>query len=109
VLVVVNGKTVFERYANGGAPDKPNGLASGTKSLVGVAAVAAVEDGLIRLDDRACHSLTEWRDDPVKSQITYRQLLTLTSGLTPGERGEGGRSPAWKTDYEQSSGIVRGR
>jgi CubicO group peptidase (beta-lactamase class C family) len=75
---------------------RANGLASGTKSFVGVTAVAAVEDGLIRLDDRACESLTEWKNNRVKSQITYRQLLTLTSGLTPGERGEGGRNPAWK-------------
>jgi CubicO group peptidase (beta-lactamase class C family) len=65
-------------------------------TAAGVLAAAAVEDGLIRWDDKACESLTEWRSDPIKSQITYRRLLTLTSGLTPGERGEGGRNPAWK-------------
>jgi len=96
VLVMLEGTIIFEGYGNGGGQDRRQTLASGTKSFVGVAAVAAVEDGLIRLDDRACESLTEWKNDPVKSQITYRQLLTLTSGLTPGERGEGGRNPAWK-------------
>ncbi|HUT93048.1 MAG TPA: serine hydrolase [Thermoguttaceae bacterium] len=96
VLVMVDGEIVFERYANGGGKEKAHGLASGTKSFVGVLAVAAVEDGLLRLDDPACESLTEWKGDPLKSQITYRQLLTLTSGLMPGERGEGGRNPAWK-------------
>ncbi|MCA9258170.1 MAG: serine hydrolase, partial [Planctomycetales bacterium] len=96
VLVMVDGKIVFERYGKDGGTDKRHGLASGTKSFVGVAAVAAVEDGLIRLDDKVCESLTEWNDDPLKSQITYRQLLTLTSGLTGGERGAAVRSPGWK-------------
>ena len=96
VLVLLDGQIVFERYADGGGKEKANGLASGTKSFVGVAAMAAVEDGLIRLEDPVSGSLAEWRDDPVKSRITYRQLLTLTSGLTPGERGEVGRNPAWK-------------
>ena len=71
-------------------------LASGSKSLVGVAGVAAVQDGLIRLDDAASESITEWKDDPTKSRITYRQLLTLTSGLTPGERGTRRKPPPWK-------------
>jgi CubicO group peptidase (beta-lactamase class C family) len=96
MVVLLDGKIVFESYANGGAKDRAQMLASGTKSFVGVAAVAAVEDGIIKLDDPACESLTEWKTDPVKSQITYRQLLTLTSGLTPGERGSAIRSPGWK-------------
>jgi CubicO group peptidase (beta-lactamase class C family) len=96
MVVMWDGKIVFESYANGGGKDRLQALASGTKSFVGVVAVAAVEDGLIRLDDRACESLTEWKTDPLKSQITYRQLLTLTSGLTAGERGSAIRSPGWK-------------
>lgn len=95
-LIMVGGKVAFEQYGNGGGADWRHGLASGTKSFVGVAAMAAVEDGLIRLDDKASGSLTEWKDDPLKSQITYRQLLTLTSGLTAGERGAAVRSPGWK-------------
>ena len=76
-------------------------LASGSKSFVGVAAVAAVQDGLLRLDDPASGSITEWKDDPAKSAITYRQLLTLTSGLTPGERGYAVKGPAWKVIAEK--------
>jgi CubicO group peptidase (beta-lactamase class C family) len=96
MVVMLDGKIVFEGYGNGGSKDRTQTLASGTKSFVGVAAAAAVEDGVITLDAPVCESLTEWKDDPLKSRITYRQLLTLTSGLTPGERGEGGRNPAWK-------------
>ncbi|MCX7886593.1 MAG: serine hydrolase, partial [Verrucomicrobiae bacterium] len=69
---------------------------SGTKSFVGVVAAAAVDDGLILFDDKASESLTEWKGEPLKSQITYRHLLTLTSGLMPGERGSAVGSPGWK-------------
>jgi CubicO group peptidase (beta-lactamase class C family) len=109
MLVMCDGKIIFERYGNGGGAERRQTLASGTKSFVGVAAVAAVEDGLIRLDDPACESLTEWKSDPLKSQITYRQLLTLTSGLTPGERGEGGRNPAWKEVFTKPMSGKPGR
>lgn len=95
-LVMVDGKVVFEHYDNGGAADKVQMLASGSKSFVGVAAVAAVQDKIIRLDDPVCEALTEWENDMDKSKITYRQLLTMTSGLTPGERGSAVHAPAWK-------------
>lgn len=96
MLVLFNGEIVFEAYANGGGEDRAQTLASGTKSFVGVVAMAAVEDGLIRLDDKACESLTEWQADPLKSRITYRQLLTMTSGLRPGEPSSATRCPGWK-------------
>jgi CubicO group peptidase (beta-lactamase class C family) len=44
-------------------------------------AVAAQEDGLLKLDEKVCETITEWKSDPLKSKITIRQLLTLTSGL----------------------------
>jgi CubicO group peptidase (beta-lactamase class C family) len=96
MVVLFDGKIVFESYANGGGKDRLQALASGTKSFVGVVALAAVQDGLIRLDDRACESLTEWKTDPLKSQITYRHLLTMTSGLTAADRSSPLRLPGWK-------------
>ncbi len=95
-LVMFDGRIVFERYDNGGAVDKRQMLASGSKSFVGVAAVAAVQDRIIRLDDPVCEAITEWKNDPKKAKITYRQLLTMTSGLTPGERGRAIQAPAWR-------------
>jgi polyhydroxybutyrate depolymerase len=94
MLVMREGKVIFEGYGNGGGAERRQTLASGAKSFTGVLAAAAVEDGFIKLDAAACESLTEWKSDPVKSRITYRQLLTLTSGLTPGEAGPGSQSPA---------------
>lgn len=95
-VVMFDGKVVFERYDSGGAADKVQMLASGSKSFVGLAAVAAVQDGVLKLDDPASGAITEWKDDPKKAKITYRQLLTLTSGLTAGERGMAVKAPAWK-------------
>jgi CubicO group peptidase (beta-lactamase class C family) len=84
VLVMVDGKIVFEQYANGGTNDLPLEIASGTKSFCGVIAAACVEDGLFRFDDKVSDTIEEWRNDPGKSSITIRQLLTLTSGLDSG-------------------------
>jgi len=96
VVVMFDGKVVFEQYDNRGSENTVQMLASGSKSFVGIAAAASLQDGIIKLDDKVCESITEWRDDTIKSEITYRQLLTLTSGLTAGERGKAVRAPTWK-------------
>jgi CubicO group peptidase (beta-lactamase class C family) len=86
VLVMVDEKIVYERYDQGWRADRAHPLASGTKSFSGVLAAAAVEDGLFKsFDERAVDTLTEWRDDPRKSKITLRHLLSLSSGLDPAD------------------------
>jgi len=84
VLVVQGGQVVFEDYRRSGAGDAHE-LASGTKSFCGVLAAALVQDGLLALDERCADTLTEWRDDPVKAQATVRSLLSLSSGIGPGQ------------------------
>ena len=96
IVVVFDGEIIFERYDNGGHAGTVQMLASGSKSFVGLAAAAAVQDGVLKLDDAASESIAEWKDDPEKATITYRQLLTLTSGLTAGERGAAVKAPAWE-------------
>jgi len=93
VLVMVRGEIVFEDYALGWKADKPHYLASGTKSFCGVIAACAVHDGLLTLDEKVAETLTEWRDDQRKSQITIRQLLSLSSGI---EGGDNGTVPSYK-------------
>ena len=97
MLVMRDSKIIFEQYDNDGSASRRQMLASGSKSFVGLAAAAAVQDKILTLDDPASEAITEWKADPVKSKITYRQLLTLTSGLTAGERGNAIRAPEWKT------------
>lgn len=84
MLVMFRGKRIFERYTATSGVDVGHFLASGTKSFSGVMAMAAVEDGIIGLDDRVADVITEWKGDPRKEKITVRHLLSLTSGLLPG-------------------------
>jgi CubicO group peptidase (beta-lactamase class C family) len=82
LLVLHEGKIVFERYDNGHAADTPGRLASATKSFWGPAAAAMVGDGLLKFDELVCETITEWKDDPRKSKITVRHLLSLMAGLS---------------------------
>jgi CubicO group peptidase (beta-lactamase class C family) len=86
MLVIQNGRTVFEHYANGGSANRRWPIFSGTKTFWGIAALAAVRDGLIRLDDLVADTITEWKNDPRKSRITIRQLLNQTDGVEGASR-----------------------
>jgi len=106
MLVLHEGKVVFERYANGWNADRPHPLASGTKSFTGVVAMAALNDGLITsLDERVSDTLTEWKSDRRKRDITVRQLLDLSSGLEPGDPSLG-RAGAGIRDLGPSNDIA---
>ena len=87
VLIMKGSKIVYEEYQNGFQADDAHQLASGTKSFSGVIALMAVEDKLLKLDEKASDTITEWKTDKQKSQITIRQLLSLTSGIDAGEVG----------------------
>jgi CubicO group peptidase (beta-lactamase class C family) len=93
LLVMIGGKVVFEDYPGGGRANRTQELASGTKSFCGAIATAAIADGLIQSwDEKVTLTITEWKDDPRRSQITLRQLLSLTSGIAGGGIG---RVPAY--------------
>lgn len=96
-LIADNGQPVFAD-AIGEAVREPEShpatletiydLASLTKPLVtGLLCARLVESGELKLDNSIAHYLTEF-DQPGKSSITIRQLLTHTSGL-----------PAWRPLY----------
>lgn len=96
VLVQHRGKILYERYDNWGK-ETPHMLASGTKSFSGVLAMFAVQDGLLELDELVCDTITEWKEDPQKSKITIRHLLTLSSGLEPADAAFPNRNAAMLT------------
>jgi len=76
------GKLLYESYAPGFSASTPHKIYSGTKSFVAVAALIAMQEGLLTLDEKASDTLTEWRGDRRRS-ITLNQLLSHTSGLDP--------------------------
>jgi len=82
LLVMHEGKVLEETYANGGAADRRQLLASGTKGFTGILGAIAAADALFGLDEPVAErALVEWQQDPQKARITYRHLLTMTSGL----------------------------
>lgn len=82
LLVQVDGQVVCEDYRAGSSATAPHEIWSGTKSFSGILAAAAIEDGRIpSFDTVLADTLTEWQADPRKSQITLRQLLSLTGGM----------------------------
>jgi len=81
MLVLQNGRTVFEHYARGAVPEGRWPIFSGTKNFWGLAALCAVRDGLFKLDDPVAETIAEWKGDPRKSRITIRQLLNFTDGI----------------------------
>lgn len=80
MVVLQDGARVFEDYPNAGAPDRLNLLASGTKSFSGVMAAAAVQDGLLTLDEPVAASVPAWAAD-TRRDVTIRQVLSLVSGI----------------------------
>jgi CubicO group peptidase (beta-lactamase class C family) len=86
MLVMQNGRKIFEHYANGGSAGGRWPIFSGTKSFWGIAALAAVHEGLFGLDDPVSDTITEWKTELRKSQITIRQLLAQTDGIEGASR-----------------------
>jgi CubicO group peptidase (beta-lactamase class C family) len=83
-LVIQSGKTLLEEYPVDRNPGIARRIYSGTKAFWGLAALAAAEDGLIKLDERVADTIPAWQNDPRKSRITIRQLLDFSCGLAPG-------------------------
>lgn len=81
VLVYEDNELIFERYQNGHKQDKAQHIFSGTKSFVPVVALIAAQEGLLKLDEKVCDTITEWQGDDDREQITIRHLLNFTSGL----------------------------
>jgi len=83
MLVIQNGKTLLEEYPGGGSARGGRKIYSGTKAFWNLAALAAAEDGILRLDEPVAVTIPSWAGDPRKSRVTVRQLLDFSSGLDP--------------------------
>jgi CubicO group peptidase (beta-lactamase class C family) len=77
-LALQNGQTLLEQSAG-----EPRKIYSGTKAFWGLAALAAVDDGLLSLDEHVSETIPAWRADPRKARVTIRQLLDFSCGLEP--------------------------
>ena len=82
IRVEQGGHLLFESYAPDFSASTPHKIYSGTKSFFAVAAIVAQQEGLLSLDEKACDTLPEWRNDRRRA-ITIEELLSHTSGLDP--------------------------
>ena len=79
VLVVVDGKIVEERYAEGFSSETPFLSWSAGKSVTATLIGAAALQGYLDINDPA--PVAEWQSDPQRARITWNNLLQMQSGL----------------------------
>lgn len=80
-LVIQNDSILYEEYRDGWTPETLSNIFSATKSIVGLLAGIAYDEGYIRsLDDKVSKYLPEFKEG-AKDSITIRNLLTMSSGL----------------------------
>ena len=83
LLVLQRGRVLLEEYPNGGGARVPHQIYSGTKTFFTLAALAALQDGLLRLDEPVANTIAEWNNDPRRNRITIRELMNFSDGLDP--------------------------
>jgi CubicO group peptidase (beta-lactamase class C family) len=99
LLVVRHGQLVHEWHASWRGDRSRYHAASIAKGAVGGLALALLaEAGHVELDAPAATYIPDWRNDPVRSQVTVRQLATHSSGLARAQR----KNPEeWMTRFWQ--------
>ena len=93
LLIIQEGRTVFESYPGNHSAQETHKIYSGTKGFWVLAALAAEEEGILKLDECVAETIDEWRKDDRKARITIRELLNFTCGLEPMSRLHGDTVP----------------
>lgn len=111
VLVMQNGKIIFEDYHNGADENTATHIQSATKGFWAVLTAAAIEDGLISgYNEVIADTITEWQNNavhPGKNQITLSHLVSLTSGLSQDVAYIQGEKPLAKDIYRYAVNSLR--
>ncbi|SAK44971.1 beta-lactamase [Caballeronia hypogeia] len=86
LLVVKDGKLIFERYGAGVSRDSNFELYSVTKSVTSMVAGILIGQGKIGLDDSVATKLAAWRPDlradfADKRKVELKHVLSMSSGL----------------------------
>ena len=93
-IIIVQGSTVLaESYSAPATAETSFRLASIAKNVWGITALAAVQDGWLRLDEHVGAVISEWHDLPGKKAVHVRNLLNMNSGLNPGFQELYGATP----------------
>ena len=87
LLILKNGKPIYERYGEGFGPDTKLISWSMAKTVTSVLAGLMVSDGKLSLDEPAPVPAWQRPGDP-RANITLRHLLHMSSGIKHVESGE---------------------
>ncbi|MCB9764267.1 MAG: serine hydrolase [Alphaproteobacteria bacterium] len=81
LVVLQEDAVLFEDFYNGHSASTPWPLWSGTKTFSCAAAMLAVDEGLMTLDEPVAETFPEEFGEGDRAEVTLRQLLQFTSGL----------------------------
>lgn len=86
LIVVKDGKLIFERYSGGVSRDYNYELYSVTKGVTALLAGILIDQGALNLNDTIPGTLSKWRPDlktdfADKQNIELRHVLSMSSGL----------------------------
>ena len=101
LLVVKDGKVVYEHYRPDHQPESRHILWSASKTFTATAVGFAVQDGLLSVDDKVVKFFTDDELPAERSawleQMTVKNLLTMSSGFDPFHAGvsDFGRDYDW--------------
>ena len=100
IMILKDGKIVFQRWENGGAPNVPHVMHSVSKSFCATAVGMAIDEGKLKLTDKLVDFFPDKLPGKVSSNlkaITIRDLLTMNCGHETEVRIEdkGGKPADW--------------
>lgn len=85
VLVAKNGKVTYEKYFAGFDANTPHDTRSASKSISSAIIGIAIDDNIIKSVDEKLYDFIpqeyQYTKDSLKSKITIKDLLTMSSGL----------------------------
>ncbi len=94
VLVATNGKIVYENYYDGFTVNTPHDTRSASKSIASALIGIALDEMIIESVDEKLYDYIpekyQYTKDSLKSNITIKNLLTMSSGLDVGDKAEEG-------------------
>ncbi len=90
LLIIRNGKILYEKYARNFNENSLHLTWSVSKSVLQALYGIAIQNGLLKLDDPGYYHLEPLGRDEAHKKITIRHLLTMSSGLKAEESYESG-------------------
>lgn len=103
IVVLHQGRIVYERYFGALQPQMPHLAFSVTKSFVGLLAACMVHDGSLQEDALVGHYVPELKASAFGS-ATLRQVLDMTTGLQYSENYTDPKAEIW--DHSRAGGLL---